>query len=81
MGSGCIPFALQWILPIPLAIGIYLAPESPWWLIRKGRTEDAGKVVRRLRAKDSNEDEIADTVAGPGEVDAELARLFAALAS
>ncbi|OOQ89439.1 MFS alpha-glucoside transporter [Penicillium brasilianum] len=58
-----IPFALQWILPIPLAIGIYLAPESPWWLIRRGRTQDAGKVVRRLRAKDSPEDEIEDTVA------------------
>lgn len=58
-----IPFALQWILPIPLAIGIYLAPESPWWLIRKGRTEDASKMVRRLRAKGSCEDEIADTVA------------------
>ncbi|KAJ5820043.1 Maltose permease MAL61 [Penicillium riverlandense] len=58
-----IPFALQWILPIPLAIGIYLAPESPWWLIRKGRVEDAGRMVRRLRSKDSAEEEIEDTVA------------------
>lgn len=58
-----IPFALQWALPIPLAIGIYLAPESPWWLIRKGRTEDATKSLRRLRNKDASEEEIADTVA------------------
>ncbi|KAJ5098564.1 Maltose permease MAL61 [Penicillium argentinense] len=58
-----IPFALQWALPIPLAIGIFLAPESPWWLIRKGRIQDAGKVLHRLRSKDSSEDEISDTLA------------------
>ncbi|KXL47279.1 MAG: hypothetical protein FE78DRAFT_88463 [Acidomyces sp. 'richmondensis'] len=58
-----VPFALQWFWPIPLAIGIYLAPESPWWLIRKGRTEEAAHVLRRLRSKDSPEEELADTVA------------------
>lgn len=58
-----IPFALQWILPIPLVIGIYLAPESPWWLVRKRRVEEAGKVLHQLRSKDSSEDEIADTLA------------------
>ncbi|KAJ5729567.1 uncharacterized protein N7483_004075 [Penicillium malachiteum] len=34
-----IPFALQWVFPIPLAIGIYFAPESPWWYIRKVEIE------------------------------------------
>lgn len=58
-----IPFALQWALPIPLAIGIFLAPESPWWLIKKGRVQEAGKALHRLRSKDSSEDEIADTLA------------------
>lgn len=57
-----IPFALQWVLPIPLAIGIYLAPESPWWLVRKGRVHDASKTLRRLRSKDSTNEEITDTV-------------------
>lgn len=57
------PFALQWALPIPLAIGIYLAPESPWWLIRKGRTEDAAQSLRRLRTNAASEEEIADTLA------------------
>ncbi|CAI4394887.1 ALI_collapsed_G0028980.mRNA.1.CDS.1 [Saccharomyces cerevisiae] len=28
-----LPFALQWIWPAPLIIGIFFAPESPWWLI------------------------------------------------
>ncbi|CAN6674928.1 maltose permease Mal61p [Trichomonascus vanleenenianus] len=58
-----IPFALQWVLPIPLAIGIYLAPESPWWLVRRGNIAEATKMLKRLRSKDSSEDEIDDTIA------------------
>lgn len=46
-----IPIALQWMFPTPLAILIYLAPESPWWLVRKGRLEEAAKAVRRLGRK------------------------------
>jgi SP family general alpha glucoside:H+ symporter-like MFS transporter len=36
------------MFPTPLAILLYLAPESPWWLVRKGRLEEAAVVVRRL---------------------------------
>ncbi|KAJ0417557.1 sugar transporter [Aspergillus carlsbadensis] len=43
-----IPFALQWVWPIPLLIGISFAPESPWWLVRKGRNDDARKSLRQL---------------------------------
>lgn len=46
-----IPIALQWMFPTPLAILIFLAPESPWWLVRKGRTEEAAKAVERLGKK------------------------------
>ena len=46
-----IPIALQWMFPTPLAILIFLAPESPWWLTRKGRLEDAAKAVKRLGRK------------------------------
>ncbi|KAJ5897973.1 Maltose permease MAL61 [Penicillium tannophilum] len=58
-----IPFALQWALPIPLAIGIFCAPESPWWLTRKGRMDEVRKSLRRLRSNDSSEAEIEDTIA------------------
>lgn len=43
-----IPFALQWMWPIPLIIGISFAPESPWWLVRKGRYEEARDALNRL---------------------------------
>ncbi|KAK2031712.1 alpha glucoside transporter [Colletotrichum zoysiae] len=43
-----VPIALQWMFPTPLAILLFIAPESPWWLVRKGRLEEAAKSVRRL---------------------------------
>lgn len=43
-----IPFAIQWIWPVPLFIGMLFCPESPWWLIRKGRVEDAEHALQRL---------------------------------
>lgn len=46
-----IPFAVQWVWPIPLFILTFLAPDSPWWLVRRGRHEDAEKAVKRLSSK------------------------------
>lgn len=46
-----IPYALQWIWPIPLIIGIYFAPESPWWLVRKGRLDEAKHMIMRLTSR------------------------------
>jgi len=43
-----VPIALQWMFPTPLAILLFIAPESPWWLVRKGRLEQAEKAVKRL---------------------------------
>src|ERR1700750_2358067 len=36
-----LPFVLQWVWPIPLLIGAYLAPESPWNAVRRGKLDEA----------------------------------------
>ncbi|KAM0816133.1 putative MFS alpha-glucoside transporter [Seiridium cardinale] len=43
-----IPYAIQWMWPAPLLVGIYLAPESPWWLVRREKLEDAKRSLLRL---------------------------------
>jgi SP family general alpha glucoside:H+ symporter-like MFS transporter len=59
-----IPYALQWMWPVPLIIGVFLAPESPWWLVRKGRLEDAKKALLRLTSLDRETDfDAEETVA------------------
>ncbi|KAI2602529.1 sugar transporter [Hypoxylon sp. NC1633] len=55
-----IPYALQWMWPAPLIIGIYFAPESPWWLIRKGKLEEAKRSLLRLTSLDRETDFDAD---------------------
>merc|ERR1712000_529245 len=59
-----IPYGLQWMWPVPLFIGIWFAPESPWWLVRKGRIEDAKKSLLRLTSKDRETDFDADETIG-----------------
>jgi hypothetical protein len=69
---------LQWIWPVPLFCAALAGPESkrslfvddradnagPWWLVRKGRIEDAKKQLTRLAATDHYSDEkLEETVA------------------
>jgi SP family general alpha glucoside:H+ symporter-like MFS transporter len=56
-----IPFALQWIWPVPLIVGIAFAPESPWWLVRKERFEEARKSLRRLTSA-ASDNELDNTI-------------------
>ena len=42
------PIALMIVWPLILILGIYWIPESPRWLIAKGRVEPAWKIIRRL---------------------------------
>ena len=43
-----IPFAIQWGWAPPILVGTFFAPESPYWLVRKGRLEDARRSLQRL---------------------------------
>lgn len=44
-----LPFMLQWVWPVPLFIGAYLAPESPWNAVRRDKIDLARKSISRLR--------------------------------
>ncbi|KAJ4269719.1 hypothetical protein NW762_001387 [Fusarium torreyae] len=55
-----IPYALQWMWPLPLCIGIFFAPESPWWLVRRGREQEAKESLLRLTSLDRETDFDAD---------------------
>lgn len=57
-----IPFAIQWVWVLPLFCLIYLAPESPWWYVRKGRLEEAERSLQRL-SQDSASINTKQTVA------------------
>ena len=48
-------FAFQWIFPVPLLVAVIFAPESPRYLCRKARIDDAKKAQRRLMGKHERE--------------------------
>ena len=43
-----IPFALQWIFPAMLLAGMFWAPESPWYLVRKNKLDRALNTLAKL---------------------------------
>lgn len=49
-----IPFALQWFWVLVILPGMFFAPESPWWLARQGRLDEAEQSLRRLSSKHIN---------------------------
>lgn len=51
-----LPFAVQWIWPLPLFCIMFFAPESPWWLIRKNRPAEAERSLKRLVRSDADVD-------------------------
>ncbi|OQD65038.1 hypothetical protein PENPOL_c006G04575 [Penicillium polonicum] len=68
------PLALQWVLAVPIIIGIYFAPESPGWLIRKERPEEARRTLLRLTtAHDAfNVDEVVAMMTHTNETEKHL---------
>ncbi|KAL1585401.1 hypothetical protein WHR41_05613 [Cladosporium halotolerans] len=58
-----IPFALQWVWPCFLIPLVYFSPESPWYLVRMNRMEDAEASLNRLKAKTATHVDVKDTLA------------------
>lgn len=46
-----VPIAIQWIWPLPIITLLFFAPESPWWLAKKGRFEEAERSLQRLSTR------------------------------
>lgn len=47
-----IPLAVQWVWPLPLFIFTWLAPESPWWLVRTNQLEKALTSIKQLTSSE-----------------------------
>lgn len=59
-----IPFAIQWIWPVPIFLVTFFAPESPWWLVRHGRLDQARAALAKLTSKKASTTfNIEDTLA------------------
>lgn len=59
-----LPFCLQWCWPVPLFVGVWFAPESPWSAVRRNKLELAKKSLLRLRSNSPNkEEEVEATLA------------------
>ena len=50
------PFAIQWIWPVVLLSGLFFAPESPYWLIRQNRRDDARASLMKLSSAKNRPD-------------------------
>lgn len=50
-----IPFAVQWVWPVIIIPIAAFCPESPWWLVRKERYDNAEKSVMRLTSASNKE--------------------------
>lgn len=56
-----LPFALQWIWPLPLFIAAYFAPESPWNAVRRAKPDLARKSLQRLLPSGPDKDRRVET--------------------
>src|SRR5919205_742656 len=54
------PLALAFVPALVLLIGMYFLPETPRWLVSKGRDEDARQVLRRTRTEQEVERELQE---------------------
>jgi len=54
------PLGLAFVPALILLIGMYFLPETPRWLVSKGRDEEARRVLSRTRTEEEVESELKD---------------------
>ncbi|KAK7027536.1 hypothetical protein VNI00_015170 [Paramarasmius palmivorus] len=57
-----VPIGIQFVFPVIIACGSLFLPESPRWLIAKGRTEEGFRTLCRLRGTTMTEDQVRNEV-------------------
>lgn len=57
-----IPYAVQWVWPLPIICGVLFAPESPYWLVRRGRFDDARRSLRTLASGSISDSHVTNTL-------------------
>lgn len=69
-----LPFLLILVPPIPLALALYFAPESPYYLARKDRLEEATAAMDRLHAAHPsvNSRELVEQIAETNRLESEM---------
>lgn len=69
-----IPFAVQWAFMPIILIPLVFAPDSPYFLVRRGRMHDAVKALGRLHAPDPsiNDEQIVADIAETARLETEL---------
>lgn len=54
-----VPFITEYAFPLIFIVGAFLAPETPWFLVKKGRYEEAAKSLKRTGYADDVDNTIA----------------------
>jgi sugar porter (SP) family MFS transporter len=69
-------FALAAIPAAAFGVGLMFIPDSPRWLVGKGRTDEARSVLKRLRAPENVESELIKIKHGAAQQKAHWSELF-----
>lgn len=70
-----VPFGLQWVWIVFILAGVIFAPESPWWLVKHERLDDAKRTLLRLTRNESdfNADNTVALMVRTNEIEKEMA--------
>ncbi|KAK5116998.1 hypothetical protein LTR62_006719 [Meristemomyces frigidus] len=66
------PFASQWFWCLVILIGFPFAPESPWWLCRQNRLQNAENSLRRLASEKVDVKPILDMIIETDRLEQEM---------